>query len=135
MMKRLLLLVGALILLWLAFFRRRPVPVVMNQGIDPSTGRVVGTSENIKATANQAVANTVAAAGQATASGTSQILGTIFNGVAQSISQYGFGGSQGADTNSGAGGYGGSSDPWPTDDYTEKDALSYSDSGAIDTTI
>jgi hypothetical protein len=97
--KRILLLLAAIGLLWFAFFRKRtPAPVVYNQGIDPNTGRQLGTQENIGATANQAVANTVNAAGNAVSQGTGQILGVIFNGIASSIGQYGAGGSQGADT-------------------------------------
>jgi hypothetical protein len=128
--KRILLLLAAIGLLWFAFFRKRtPVPVVVNQGIDPATGRVVGTSENITATANQAVANTIGAAGNAAAAGTSQILGTIFGGIATSIAQYGQGGSNGADTASAN-----SSADWfsSSDSY---DSGAYSDYAGIDTSL
>jgi hypothetical protein len=116
--KRILLLLAAIGLLWFAFFRKRtPAPVVYNQGIDPNTGRQLGTQENIAATANQAVANTVNSAGQAVSQGTGQILGTIFNGIASSIGQYGAGGSQGADTNS----YGSTADWFSASDSTGTD--------------
>ncbi len=123
MWKRVLLLVAALALVWLAFFKKA-APVVYNSGIDPSTGRPLGTTANIGATANQAVANQIDATGAAIAKGTTDILGTIFAGWATSLRNDGGVNSPGT----------GAGDGWFADsDLT--DAGAYSDYGAIDSSI
>ena len=126
---RVLLFLGAIGFAWWAFFRKTPAPGVQYG----AAGTVVGTTANIGATANAAASQSIATASNAAqagiAAGVTSIFGFITNGVAQSIG--GNNGSYGSGTDTGE-------DPntaYP--DFTQDSYFddSYSDSGAIDSSI
>lgn len=126
---RVLLFLGALFFVWYAFFRKAVLPGVQYG----AAGTVVGTTANIGATANAAASQSIATASNAAqagiAAGVTSIFGFITNGVAQSIG--GNNGSYGSGTDTGE-------DPntaYP--DFTQDSYFddSYSDSGAIDSSI
>lgn len=94
--KRILLFLLAAVFLWWVFVKRKALPQTV----------VVGYPANPNQALSTATSQSIYTAAQAAQPGIAAISGTLVNGIANSLNQWGQGGSNGADT--------GSSDAWGT---------------------
>ena len=88
--KRILLFLLAAVFLWWVFIKRKALPQTV----------VIGNSANPNQALSTATSQSIYTAAQAAQPGIAAISGTLVNGIANSLSQWGQGGSSGADTGS-----------------------------------